>query len=153
MSKRDQGGKQPRLIGAHWAHERRIAKEAGRQIDRVAVNARVAVLRQMTCPMRDGPVKPIDAQLAYVKHVERTYGLKWAEYLRIFQAQDARCAVCLVELALFGTDPPTVVDHCHRTGKVRGILCHGCNVRVGRLEPDIDNPLNASAIDYIRRGI
>lgn len=151
MSKKDRAGKQPRLVSAHWAHERRLAKEAGRAIDRKKVEARVDVLRQMACPMRDGPVRRVDAQVEYVKHVERTYGLKWAEYLRIFQAQDARCAVCLTGLALFGTDPPSVVDHCHRTGKVRGILCHGCNVRVGRFEPDLDNPLNAAAIDYIRR--
>ncbi len=34
--------------------------------------------------------------------------------------QDGHCMLCEV--------PPTVVDHCHKTGIVRGLLCQGCNM-------------------------
>ena len=41
------------------------------------------------------------------------------------------------------------IDHSHETGEVRGILCHGCNVRIGGLE---DPDYRARAFGYLEGG-
>lgn len=41
------------------------------------------------------------------------------------------------------------VDHCHESGKIRGVLCHGCNLALGNAE---DNPERLRALaDYLER--
>ena len=40
----------------------------------------------------------------------------------------------------------TNVDHCHRTGKVRGLLCNCCNTRLGRME--VDPLLTQASLSY-----
>ena len=57
------------------------------------------------------------------------YGITPDEYERIFSTQGGACAIC-------GTTSPVGrgefhVDHCHSTGKIRGLLCHHCNVGLG----------------------
>jgi Recombination endonuclease VII len=56
----------------------------------------------------------------------------------MFKSQNGKCAICCVELHMpyrFSADPQGArVDHCHKTGEVRGLLCHFCNVLVGMYE-------------------
>lgn len=61
------------------------------------------------------------------------YGLTLAQYDDMYRAQSGLCVVC------FG--PPDIgqslcVDHCHTTGRVRGLLCHNCNKALGLLKDD-----------------
>lgn len=42
------------------------------------------------------------------------------------------------------------VDHCHDTGKVRGLLCFNCNVGIGSLQDDIE--MLRKAIKYLENG-
>lgn len=57
---------------------------------------------------------------------DRRYGLKAGEYDAMLARQGGRCYIC-------GATPsrPLVVDHDHRTGAVRALLCHHCNVTLG----------------------
>jgi len=41
-----------------------------------------------------------------------------------------------------------VVDHCHSTGKVRGLLCSNCNRGIGMLQERVD--ILQNAIDYLK---
>ena len=56
------------------------------------------------------------------------YGLSWNEYQRL--KQDGSCYVC-------GTVEDLVIDHCHETGLLRGVLCNMHNKALGLLQ---DNP-------------
>ncbi|MFJ3924247.1 endonuclease VII domain-containing protein [Streptomyces sp. NPDC090022] len=70
-------------------------------------------------------------------HLKRKYGLTEAERDRMIAAQGGVCIICL-------RAPAVHVDHCHKTGRVRGVLCFNCNTGLGLLK---ENP------DRIRRAI
>jgi hypothetical protein len=76
------------------------------------------------------------------------YNLSHEQYLRLFASQDGKCAICFAEKP-GGRCKDLLVDHCHKSGKVRGLLCHCCNVALGGF---LDDPeLLARAIAYLRR--
>jgi hypothetical protein len=58
----------------------------------------------------------------------RKYGLTPDEVASMRESQDARCLLC------DAPDRELVVDHCHDTGRVRGLLCRSCNTIVGQVE-------------------
>jgi hypothetical protein len=80
--------------------------------------------------------------------LEKWYGITHAKYVEMWNDQNGLCAICLhpeVTFTKVGTLRPLCVDHCHETGKVRGLLCSLCNNGIGRLEDDpqlVQNALN-----------
>jgi len=71
------------------------------------------------------------------------YGISNADHLLMLRLQDNKCAICKEP---FKSSPH--VDHCHRTGKVRGLLCPGCNHGLGRFKDSITALLNA--VSYLK---
>jgi len=63
------------------------------------------------------------------------YNLKPNEYEMTLQKQNNKCAICGNELK---TGKGTAVDHCHTTGKFRGILCAHCNLALGMVKENIN---------------
>ena len=62
--------------------------------------------------------------------------------------QDYKCAICGTSEPM-GTYNVWHVDHCHDTGRVRGILCFKCNMGLGKFD---DSPLLLRlAIEYLLR--
>ena len=61
----------------------------------------------------------------------RSYGLSRQDFEKRLADQGGRCRLC--DGRLDGSSPAMVphVDHCHDTGRVRGLLCHHCNVLLG----------------------
>jgi len=77
----------------------------------------------------------------------RKYGISLPEYLRLVREQEGCCAGCGAEPFL--GDKNLDVDHDHKTGKVRGLLCGDCNRAVGLLQ---DSSVVASRIvKYLNR--
>ena len=64
--------------------------------------------------------------------LKHKYNLNIDEYKQMFIDQNNKCKICGEE---FRQTPN--VDHNHQTGKVRGLLCHNCNLRVGWVENDL----------------
>lgn len=62
------------------------------------------------------------------RHLERTYGLTEDEYNALLTAQNGVCAICC---GVPKGRRSLVVDHDHKTGKVRGLLCSPCNTGLG----------------------
>lgn len=81
--------------------------------------------------------------------IKHTYGITAAEWLALSEQQDHVCMICKqTETALFrGTIKRLATDHCHTTGKVRGLLCQKCNTGLGNFNDDTQLMLNA--INYL----
>ena len=65
------------------------------------------------------------------------YGLSVAERAELLTAQGGRCEICQREIAFGGPGHKSAaVDHCHKTGRVRGVLCGRCNLALGWFNDD-----------------
>jgi hypothetical protein len=73
------------------------------------------------------------------------YGVSAACVAAMEQQQNGLCAICL--------EPPVgrrlAVDHCHKTGEVRGLLCNRCNAGIGLLGDDPQ--IIGRAVEYLLR--
>lgn len=67
--------------------------------------------------------------------MQKTYGISLDDYDEMLEQQGGVCKIC-------GSDTPSkrtgrfFIDHCHDTGKVRGLLCMRCNSAIGFLNDD-----------------
>lgn len=73
---------------------------------------------------------------AHESHVQRTYNLRPGEYDKLYAAQNGLCAICGPVTGHSGQSKRLMVDHDHRTGEVRGLLCGICNDILGRWRDD-----------------
>lgn len=72
----------------------------------------------------------------------KKYGLTLKQWDSMRELQDYKCLICGIHEDSAQQDT-LCVDHCHNTGKVRGLLCHNCNRGVGLLKDSISNLENA----------
>jgi hypothetical protein len=81
--------------------------------------------------------------LHHRKSTLRKYGLTIKKYEALVEKADGKCAICqkIPKQSLS-------VDHCHKTGRVRGLLCRRCNSAIGFLEDNIN--LVSSALGYLK---
>jgi hypothetical protein len=80
------------------------------------------------------------------QHLRLKYGITLADKSAMLAAQGGVCAIC--KESNWGKQGPCV-DHCHKTGKVRQILCRDCNLIIG-IAKDDERRLGA-ATHYLRR--
>lgn len=66
----------------------------------------------------------------------RNFGLTRTDYNRLWQIQGGMCAICKIRSSEINKN--LRVDHCHKTKKIRGLLCHNCNVSLGLMKESID---------------
>jgi hypothetical protein len=74
--------------------------------------------------------------------MRKQYGISLLEYDEMLEKQGNRCLICL--------NKPTIkkrlsIDHCHETGKVRGLICNSCNLGLGCFKDKIESLHNAVA--------
>lgn len=72
------------------------------------------------------------AELCYYR-----YGLTWPQREAMYESQQRKCKLCFKSIKLNwqkNQDGSSVVDHCHLTNQVRGLLCNKCNMMVGYVE-------------------
>lgn len=78
----------------------------------------------------------------------RKYGIN-EEILRSMQdEQRGCCKICGDSLSFDGSGKSYAIDHCHTTGKVRGLLCRECNIMLGTARDNEE--ILANAIEYLR---
>lgn len=77
--------------------------------------------------------------------LKHRYGMSVEQYETLHEQQDGKCAICGKEQE----DRRLAVDHDHKTGLNRGLLCIECNRAIGLFH---DNPdACAAAAEYLRR--
>lgn len=81
----------------------------------------------------------------------REYGISLAEYNVLYSEQGNVCAICKQPETKTNKKTGTIyklaVDHCHDTKKVRGLLCHKCNVALGLFSDSVY--LLNNAMEYL----
>ena len=79
--------------------------------------------------------------------LKRNYGITLADYDRMVEKQNGKCAICETTEPS-GNGARFAVDHDHKTGEVRGLLCFDCNSGIGKFKDDA--ALLTSAIEYLK---
>lgn len=86
-------------------------------------------------------------------HLKNRYGINLEVYKELLIKQNGVCAICKnpeTSETNRGTLRQLAVDHCHTTGKVRGLLCRNCNVSLGMLKENKETILNM--LEYLDYG-
>lgn len=81
-------------------------------------------------------------------HVKRRYGISYDVCKELFTKQNGKCAICnekKEDINMNGLH----IDHNHKTGKIRELLCRRCNIVLGHIENNLD--LLKSMLDYIEK--
>jgi hypothetical protein len=83
----------------------------------------------------------------------RKYGLSYDDYIEMIKLSNDKCAICnQEEKRRLGKQEKLTqlsIDHNHKNGKVRGLICYGCNLIIGYAEDNIQ--LLKNAISYLEK--
>lgn len=77
-----------------------------------------------------------------INRLKRKYNLTPEDIMEMLRKQNNKCAICNKFLSYY------VIDHNHKTGKVRGLLCCSCNTAIGKFKDSISQL--QKAIKYLR---
>ncbi len=90
---------------------------------------------------KENPDKHKDSQLRH------TYGIGLEHFNKLFNDQEGKCLGCKKHQSEL--KKTLHVDHCHETGKVRGLLCHNCNTVLGHAYDNQEILINLS--NYLKK--
>ena len=127
-------------------HANHAAEESARDAAKRKAKPELAVARTRRHRAKDP---------AATKERQRIQWLWWKykitveEYDALVKEQGDRCGICGVDTVGGAHNKYWVVDHCHRTGVVRGLLCDACNRGGGCFKDDPD--LLSKAADWFNR--
>lgn len=81
------------------------------------------------------------------------YGVPYSTYKELLVRQNNLCAICHKpeKSVRLGKVRPLFLDHCHETKRIRGLLCHRCNIAIGQLDDNVSYLKNA--IKYLQGDI
>jgi hypothetical protein len=89
--------------------------------------------------------KPCREHIKWKTFIKRTYGIDADIYYEMLESQNYKCAICGTEGNNSINKTKMFIDHCHDSGKVRGLLCSKCNMALGNFNDDIQTLKNAIA--------
>ena len=70
------------------------------------------------------------------RHLKRKFGITTEDYELMFKEQGGVCKICSTDKTGDSRCKYFMVDHCHVTKKIRGLLCNRCNTALGLLDDD-----------------
>jgi hypothetical protein len=80
------------------------------------------------------------------KYLLASYKLDFSTFEKMILEQNNVCAICKTDK---WDRPSPSIDHCHKTGTVRGLLCNNCNRALGMFKDDLE--ILKNAVKYIER--
>ena len=79
-----------------------------------------------------------EVKLKYRKRmIEKSFGISYSEYEAMYKSQGGKCAICSGEESC-ARNEHLAIDHCHESGRIRGLLCSTCNRALGLFKDSID---------------
>jgi len=79
--------------------------------------------------------------------IRSKYGLELDQYKKMLELQDYKCSICGKDHTPSTKKGRLSVDHDHKTGKIRGLICLNCNAGLGNLKDDIETV--SAALEYL----
>lgn len=87
--------------------------------------------------------------LAKFHQKKHKYGLSKEEYINLIKKSKGECCICGVKFDNRNKYSGPFVDHNHKTGKVRSVICNRCNRLIGMAEENID--IFKNIINYLKK--
>lgn len=84
----------------------------------------------------------------YLTESARKYGITREQFSKMFADQSEKCATCFKPFDWDDKQTKPHIDHCHRTGKIRGLLCNACNSVLGITNENVETLSNL--IEYLK---
>lgn len=81
------------------------------------------------------------SKILRTRRLKSRYGLTDRAFMDLFKSQGRKCAICKGKTHKANN---WVVDHCHKTGGIRGILCGTCNTGIGHLNDNLETVKEAA---------
>lgn len=78
--------------------------------------------------------------------LKRKYKISLEEFNGMLDSQQNKCMICN---KTFKNAKSTHVDHCHKSGKIRGLLCTNCNIALGYFKDSLSTI--RSALKYLKK--
>lgn len=97
------------------------------------------------CRRRQYAANPEVRERASRRNTVKKYGITSEQYDAMVKVQGNLCKLC--QCPLFDEPRKPVIDHCHKTGEVRGVIHNRCNVAIGMLKDD--PTLVKRALEYL----
>lgn len=82
-------------------------------------------------------------------YLKYKYGITEKDYEQMFLSQNGCCAICKSKVSKDKSVSKLIIDHCHTTLKVRGLLCSSCNKGLGLFEDSVEFLL--TAVKYLNK--
>lgn len=125
-------------------HNKKGAKDGKQSQCKVCNIARVKTWQADNPEKHEANWKHTTANRDMFARKAKRYGLSVEELQKLMDKADGKCEICSREPVKW-----LVVDHCHETLRVRGIICERCNQGLGLFADNIE--FMKSAIEYLQR--
>lgn len=126
------------------AHARQEMERRRRDPEKASALHAATYRRRQERALRDPEYRKLLQDRSMRSRYKRLYGITPEQRAAALEAQDHKCLLC-------DAPNPTATDHCHTTGRFRGVLCTGCNVFVGQMEKSEDRLRRA--LEYIAKHV
>jgi len=83
--------------------------------------------------------------------IRRRHGIEEVEYMKMFEKQHFMCEINGCKTKISPYTQLTHIDHNHKTGNVRGILCHKCNIGLHYIEGYLNGEFVNDAQQYLKK--
>ncbi len=113
-----------------------------------ATRKELRIKNRETCAARRVKLHETGITLARMDELKKRFGLTPEQYQAMWQEQNGQCRIC--GSPLIPGKGGHAIDHCHNSGRVRGLLCNGCNSGLGYFRDDPERMLRAIA--YLKGG-
>ena len=95
----------------------------------------------------------LEAKKLRARNKTKGINLSYEDYIKMCSSQNNLCSICgkkeIAKHSKTGTTNILSIDHCHKTKKVRGLLCKKCNSAIGFFEDDLD--IVKKAVKYLQK--